>query len=201
PRCRRRRPLWEGRSGRNEPARNLAPRIEKDNGSHEEAEVRARHGFLPDLTSRASDQTRGGKQLFGSNDLVVARSEQEDGGTYLREIDRPSERLETAGCQLILSVEPLRDLKIEGAGQVDGARVPFAKQRDQPGAGRRGDVVLNLQQATNGVGFERRMFPHPKEMRAADASVSELDQLLERGKRRAVGDSRQLGFACIDVDR
>src|SRR5262249_1120969 len=103
-----------GRSGRSEPARDLAPRIEKDTGSHEGAEVRARHGFRPDLTSRASDQSRGGKQLFGSNDLVVAGSEQEDGATYLREIDRPSERLETAGCELILPVEPLRDLKIEG---------------------------------------------------------------------------------------
>src|SRR5262245_30675229 len=53
----------------------------------------------------------------------------------------------------------------------------------------------------NCFGFERWMFPEVQQMRAADASVSELNQLFERRSRHTMGDPRQLGFGCIDVDR
>jgi hypothetical protein len=98
--------------------------------------VRARHDLLPDLTALTANKMSGGQQLFGSNDLVVAGREQEDWATYSREINRASERRETAVCKLIVFKEPLNDLEIIGAGQIDGARVPFAKERDQPRAAR-----------------------------------------------------------------
>jgi hypothetical protein len=71
----------------------------------------------------------GGQQLFGSNNLVVAGREQENWASYQREINRASERCETAGSKLIVFIEPLSDLEIIGAGEIDRARVPFAKER------------------------------------------------------------------------
>src|SRR6266487_1487235 len=53
----------------------------------------------------------------------------------------------------------------------------------------------------NCLGFERWMFPELQQMRAADAPVPELYQLFEHRSRHTMGDPRQLGFACIDVDR
>jgi hypothetical protein len=44
------------------------------------------------------------------------------------------------------------------------------------------------------------MLPELQQMRAADTSVSELHQMLEHRRRHTMGDPRQLGFACFDVD-
>src|SRR5260370_27827616 len=107
-----------------------------------------------------------------------------------------TERWETASCKLIVFVEPLNDLEIIGAGEIDGVRVPFAKERDQPRAARRGDIIRNLQQAMNCFGFERWMFPELQQMRAADAPVPELHQLFEHRSRHPLGGPRKLGFAC-----
>ena len=74
-----------------------------------------------------ANKMSGGQQLFGSNNLVVAGSEQENWASYYREINRASERCETASCKLIVFIEPLNDLEIIGAGEIDGARAPFAK--------------------------------------------------------------------------
>src|SRR6266436_4391546 len=148
-----------------------------------------------------ANEMSGGQQLFGSNDLVVAGRQQENWCSHYREINRASERRETAGCKLIFFIEPLNDLEIISAGEIDGARVPFAKERDQPRAARRGDIIRNLQQAMNCLGFERWMFPELQQMRAADAPVPELYQLLEPRRRYTIGDLRQLGFPCINVDR
>ena len=53
----------------------------------------------------------------------------------------------------------------------------------------------------NCFGFERWMLPELQQMRAADTSVPELHQMFEHRSRHTMGDPRQLGFACIDVDR
>ena len=53
----------------------------------------------------------------------------------------------------------------------------------------------------NCFGFERWMFPELQQMRAADAPVPKLYQLFEHRSRHIMGNPRQLGFACIDVDR
>jgi hypothetical protein len=154
-----------------------------------------------DLTLLTTNKMSGGQQLFGSNNLVIAGREQENRASYYRKINRASECCETPSCKLIIFVEPLNDLEIIGAGEIDGSRVPFAKERDQPQAARRSDIIRNLQQAVNCFGFERWMFPDLQQMRAADAPVPELYQLFEHRSRHAMGHPRQLGFACIDVDR
>src|SRR5437667_4137652 len=162
--------------------------------------MRACHGLRADLSLLTINKVSVGQQLFGSNKLVVPGREQENWASYQREINRASERRETAGSKLIVFIEPLSDLEIIGAGEIDRARVPFAKERDQPRAVRRGDIIRNLQQAMNCIGFERWMFPELQQMRAADAPVPELYQLLEPRRRYTIGDLRELGFACIDVD-
>src|SRR6266702_1339596 len=88
-----------------------------------------------------------------------------------------------------------------GSGEIDGVRVPFAKEPDQPRAARGSDIIRDLQQAMNCLVFERWMFPELQKMRAADAPVPELYQLFEHRSRHPLGNPRQLGFACIDVDR
>jgi hypothetical protein len=80
--------------------------------------------------------------------------------------DASAECCETPSCKVIVFVEPLNDLEIIGAGEIDGARVRFAKERDQPQAARRSDIIRNLQQAMNCFGFERWMFPELQQMRA-----------------------------------
>ena len=77
-----------------------------------------------------ANKMSGGQHLFGSNNLVVAGREQENWAPHYREINRASERRETAGCKLIVFIKLLDDLEIIGAGEIDGARVPFAKERD-----------------------------------------------------------------------
>jgi hypothetical protein len=163
--------------------------------------MRASYDLRADLTLLTTNKMSGGQQLFGSNNLVIAGREQENRASYYRKINRASECCETPSCKLIVFVEPLNDLEIIGAGEIDGARVPFAKERDQPQAARRSDIIRNLQQAVNCFGFERWMFPDLQQMRAADAPVPELYQLFEHRSRHAMGHPRQLGFACIDVDR
>ncbi len=169
--------------------------------SHEQPEVRARHDFCTDLMPVTANKMSGGQQLFGRNNLVVAGSEQENWSSHYREINGASERCETASCKLIVFIEPLNDLEIIGAGEIDGTRAPVAKQRDQLRAARRGDIIRNLQQAMNCFGFERWMLPELQQMRAADTSVPELHQMFEHRSRYTMGDPRQLGVACIDVDR
>src|SRR5262245_25851903 len=120
-----------------------------------------------------------GQQLVGGNNLIVAVSNQADWAAHDRGLDRASERRESPSWKLIVFKEPLNDLEIIGAGQIDRARVPFAKERDQPRAARSGNTIHNLQQIMNCFGLERRMFPELQQMRAADASISELHQLFE----------------------
>src|SRR5215510_7892210 len=115
-----------------------------------------------DLTRVAADEMSGGEQLFGSDDLVVAGGEQENRSSHHRKIDDVSERRETARRKPVVFIEPLHDLKIIGAGEIDGARVPFAKARDQQRTWRH--IVGNLQQVMNGVSFERRMLPELQQM-------------------------------------
>jgi len=115
--------------------------------------MRARRDLRADLTRVAADEMFGGEQLFGSDDLVVAGGEQENRSSHHREIDDVSERRETARRQPIVFIEPLHDLEIIGAGEIDGARVPLAKARDQRRTRQR--IVGNLQQVMNGFGFER----------------------------------------------
>ena len=90
----------------------------------------------------AADKTCGREQLFGSDDLVVACREQENWASHHREIDRAAECRETARCQLIVFIEPLHDLVLISAGEIDGAHVPFAKARDQCRAARY--IIRNL---------------------------------------------------------
>ena len=92
--------------------------------------MRASHDLRADLTLLTTNEMSGGQQLFGSNNLVVAGREQENRTSYYREINRASERCETTSCKLIAFVEPLNDLEIIGTREIDGARVPFAKERD-----------------------------------------------------------------------
>src|SRR5262249_16868314 len=136
----------------------------------------------------AADKMSGGEQLFGGDDLVVASREQENRASHHREIDRASERRETARCQLIVFIELLHDLEIISAGEIDGVRVPFAKARDQRRPARH--ITSRLQQVMNGGGLERRMSPELQQMRAADASIADLYQLFGHGRRRAVGEAR-----------
>src|SRR4029434_2343849 len=136
--------------------------------------MRASHDLCADLTLLTTNKMSGGQQLFGSNNLVIARREQENWASYHRQINRASERCETASCKLVVFIEPSNDLEIISARKIDGARVPFAKERDQPRAVRRGDIIRNLQQAMNCLGFDRWMFPELQQMRVADAPVPEL---------------------------
>src|SRR5262245_32639074 len=117
---------------RREPARDLRPSVSAGGGAHEQPEMRAGRDLRADLTLLTANKTPGGQQLFGSNNLVVARREQENWASYHRQINRVSERHETASCKLIVLIEPLNDLKIISAGEIDSARVPFTKERDQP---------------------------------------------------------------------
>src|SRR5262249_7732635 len=169
--------------------------------SHEQPEMRTSHDLCADLTLLTTNKMSGGQQLFGSNNLVVAGREQEKWASYLREVNRASERCKAASRKLVVLIEPLNDLKIIGAGEIDGARVPFAKQRDQLRAVRRADIIRNLQQAMNCFGFERWMFPELQQMRAANAPIPEFYQLFKHRRRHIMGNPRQLRFACIDVDR
>ena len=89
--------------------------------------MRASHDLRADLTLLTANKMSGSQQLFGSNNLVVAGSEQENWSPHHREINRASERCETASCKLIVLIEPLNDLEIIGAGEIDGTRAPFAK--------------------------------------------------------------------------
>ena len=88
--------------------------------SHEQPEVRARHDFCTDLMPVTANKMSGGQQLFGRNNLVVAGSEQENWSSHYREINGASEGCETASCKLIVFIEPLNDLEIIGAGEIDG---------------------------------------------------------------------------------
>src|SRR5437763_7003922 len=115
--------------------------------------MRACHGLCADLTLLTANKMSGGQQLFGSNNLVVAGNEQENWAAYHREINRASERCETASCEVIVLVEPLNDLEIIGAGEIDGTGIPFAKERDQSRAAQRGDFIRNLQQTMNCFGL------------------------------------------------
>ena len=90
--------------------------------------MRASHNVRANLTLLTTDKMPGGQQLFGSNNLVIAGREQENWALYYREINRAPERCETASCKLIVFVEPLNDLEIIGSGEIDGVRVPFAKE-------------------------------------------------------------------------
>src|SRR5262245_14705941 len=162
--------------------------MQKGGCSHEQPEVRARHDLLSDLTRLGAHKMSRGEQLFGGHNLIVAGSKQEDWAAHYRGLDRASERYEPASCKLIVFKEPMNDLEIIGAGQIDRARVPFAKERDQPRAARSGDIIRNLQQIMNCFGLERWMFPELQQMRAADASISELHQLFEYRNRHIVGD-------------
>src|SRR5215470_17069944 len=150
--------------------------------------MRTSHNLREDLTLLTTNKMPGGQQLFGSNNLVVAGREQEKWASYLREVNRASERCKAANRKLVVLIEPLNDLEIIGAGEIDGARVPFAKARDQRRAARH--IIRNLQQVMNGVSFERRMSPELQQMRAADASIADLHQLFGHGRRRAVGEPR-----------
>src|SRR5262245_3880692 len=105
----------------------------------------ASHDLRADLTPLTTNKMPGGQQLFGSNNLVVAGREQENWASYHRQINRASERCETASCKPIVFIEPLNDLEIISAGEIDRARVPFAKELDQPRAARRSDIIRNLQ--------------------------------------------------------
>src|SRR5947207_10562979 len=67
-----------------------------------------------------ANKMSGGQHLFGSNNLVVSGREQENWAPHYREINRASERRETAGCKLIVFIKPLNDLEIIGAGEIDG---------------------------------------------------------------------------------
>ena len=58
--------------------------------------MRASHDLRADLTLLTANKMSGSQQLFGSNNLVVAGSEQENWAAYYREINRASERCETA---------------------------------------------------------------------------------------------------------
>src|SRR5713226_1941499 len=140
----------------------------------------------------------GGQQLFGSNNLVVAGSEQENWAPYYREINRASERCESACCNLIVFIEPLNDLEIIGAGEIDGARVPFAKERDQPRAARGSDIIRNLQQAMNFFVFERWMFPELQQMRAANAPVylAGIPRGIDKRHPAALAQPYQIGAAA-----
>src|SRR5262249_43172169 len=102
--------------------------------------MRASHDLRADLTLLTTNQMSGGQQLFGSDNLVVAGRKQEKWASYLREVNRASERCKAASRKLVVLIEPLNDLEIIGAGEIDGARVPFAKQRNQPRAVRRADI-------------------------------------------------------------
>src|SRR5215472_2131756 len=118
-----------------------------------------------DLTCVAADEMSGGEQLFGSDDLVVAGGEQEHRSSHHRKIDDVPERRETARRKPVVFIEPLHDLKIIGAGEIDGARVPFAKARDQRRTWRH--IIRNLQQVANCFGFKWWMSPQLQEVRAA----------------------------------
>ena len=129
--------------------------------------MRACHGLRADLTLLTTNKMSGGQQLFGSNNLVVPGREQENWASYQREINRASERCETAGSKLIVFIEPLSDLEIIGAGEIDRARVPLAKEREQPRAVRRGDIIRNLQQAMNCFRFETKTGLDDQERRSS----------------------------------
>src|SRR5262245_37213100 len=129
-----------------------------------------------DLTLLAADEMFGGEQLFGSDDLVVAGGEQENRSSHHRKIDDVPERCETTRRKPVVLIKPLHDLKIIGAGEIDGARVPFAKARDQRRSWRH--IIGNLQQVMNRLRFEWWMSPQLQEVRAAHASIPELHQLL-----------------------
>jgi hypothetical protein len=161
----------------------------------------ASHNVRANLTLLTTNKMPGGQQLIGSNNLVVASREHENWASYNREINRTPEHCETASCKLIVFVQPLNDLEIIGSGEIDGMRVPFAKEPDQPRTARASDVFRDLQQAMNCFGFERWMFPELQQMRAADAPVPELYQSFEHISRHTMGNPRQLGLAGIDVDR
>ena len=89
--------------------------------------MRGSHDLRADLTLLTTNKISGGQQLLGSNNLIVASCEQENWASYHREINQASERCETAGCELIVFIEPLNDLEIISAGEIDGTGVPFAK--------------------------------------------------------------------------
>src|SRR5262245_23497957 len=107
--------------------------------------MRASHDLCADLTLLTANRMSGGQQLFGSNNLVVARNEQEHRAAYHRDDSRPSDRRETPRCKLSVLVEPLNDLEIIGAGEIDRTGIPFAKERGQSRAAQRGDIIRNLQ--------------------------------------------------------
>src|SRR4029077_528345 len=94
--------VWSSYSGRREPARDLGPSMLEGGCSHEQPEVRASHDLRADLMPLAANKISGGQQLSGSNNLVVAGSEQENWASYYREINRASECCETASCKLIV---------------------------------------------------------------------------------------------------
>src|SRR5215831_4198643 len=161
----------------------------------------ASHNVRANLTLLTTNKMPGGQQLIGSNNLVVASREHENWASYNREINRTPEHCETASCKLIVFVQPLNDLEIIGSREIDGVRVPFAKEPDQLRTARASDVIRDLQQAMNCFVFERRMFPELQQMRAADAPVPKLYQSFEHRSRHTMGNPRELGFAGIDVDR
>src|SRR5262245_63366304 len=152
--------------------------------------MRTSHDLRADLTLLTTNKMSGGQQLFGSNNLVVAGREQEKWASYLREVNRSSECRKAASRKLVVLIEPLNDLEIIGAGEIDGACVPFAKARDQRRAARH--IIRNLQQVMNCFGFERWMFPELQQMRAANAPVPEFYQLFEHRSRHIMGNPRQL---------
>src|SRR5262249_10188022 len=82
--------------------------------------MRTSHDLREDLTLLTTNKVSGGQQLFGSNNLVVAGPEQEKWTSYFREVNRASERCKAASRKLIVRIEPLNDLEIIGAGEIDG---------------------------------------------------------------------------------
>src|SRR5262249_28389665 len=134
--------------------------------------MRTSHYLCADLTLLTTNKMSGGQQLFGTNNLVVAGREQEKRTSYLPAANRASARCKAASRKLVVLIEPLNDLEIMGAGEIDGACVPFAKARDQRRAARH--IIRNLQQVMNCLGFERWMFPELQQMRAANAPVPEF---------------------------
>src|SRR6266550_4543723 len=104
--------MRHNRSACREPARDLRPGLYQGGCSQKQPEMRASHDLRADLTLLTSDKMSGGQQLFGSNNLVVAGREQEDWASHDREINRASERYETAGCELIVFIDPLNDLEV-----------------------------------------------------------------------------------------
>jgi hypothetical protein len=92
--------------------------------------MRASHNLRANLTLLTTNKMPGGQQLFGSNNLVVAGREHENWASYYREINRAPERCEAASCKLIVFAQPLNDLEIISSREIDGMRVPFAKEPD-----------------------------------------------------------------------